>query len=130
MNFERLNQRVVNILLGDTIVRPSHDTLRAGRISSLNIYIPISLRNRRVTYAGKLECSNAMDASSNLRLRFEPLIDNPKVDGIIMFKGKLEGTFYDFKTHKLETNFYLQDEMREYYDKTYTGRKNTELLRD
>lgn len=29
-----------------------------------------------------------------------------------------------------ETNFYLQDEMREHYDKTYTGRKNTELLRD
>ena len=91
MNFERLNQRVVNILLGDTIVRPSHDTLKAGRISSLNIYIPLTLKNGKVTYSGKLECVKALDASSNLRLRFEPLIDNPKIDGIILFKGKLEG---------------------------------------
>ena len=92
MNFERLNQRVVNILLGDTIVRANHDTLKAGRISSLNIYIPFSLNDGKVVYAGKFECEEAMDGQ-NLRLRFEPLIDNPKVDGIVMFKGKLEGIF-------------------------------------
>lgn len=94
MNFERLNQRVVNILLGETIVRPSHDTLRSGRISSLNIYLPFTVSKRKVTYAGKTDCQNAIDENANLRLRFEPLIDNPKVDGIIMFKGKLEGKWH------------------------------------
>jgi hypothetical protein len=78
-------------LLGETIVRPSHDTLKAGRISSLNIYIPFNLTNGKVTYAGKFECDSAMDDNHNLRLRFEPLIDNPKVDGIVMFKGTLKG---------------------------------------
>lgn len=74
-------------------MRANHDTLKAGRLSSLNIYIPFNLSNGKIVYAGKFECENALDKNSHLRLRFEPLIDNPKVDGIIMFKGKIEGKF-------------------------------------
>jgi hypothetical protein len=86
----------MNILIGDTIVRPSHDTLKAGRISSLNIYVPFNLKDGVVVYANKYECENGMDEGNNLRLRLEPLIDNPKIDGIVMMKGTLKGKSQNF----------------------------------
>lgn len=74
------------------MVRPNHDTLKGGRQSQVNIYIPFSLRNGQITYAKHMDCENAYDSrTGKLRLRFKKVVDNPKVDGIILFKGKLEG---------------------------------------
>lgn len=83
---------MVDILLGNTIVRPNHDTLKGGRISSVSIYIPFNVQEGNVRYAGRLNCVNAIDEKSKtLKLSLKALRDNPKVDGIILFKGTIEG---------------------------------------
>ena len=87
-------------MLGDTVVRPNHDTLKAGRVSSLNIYIPFELKDdQQIIYAGRVNCQNAFDTSKNrLRLKMVASRDNPKVDGIILFKGTIDG--------KLQINYF------------------------
>ena len=95
MNFERTGQRVIDIMLGDTIVRPSHDTLKGGRINSVSIYIPFNVQEGSVRYADRLDCANAIDEErKTLKLVMHALRDNPKVDGIILFKGTIEGIFF------------------------------------
>ena len=79
-------------MLGDTVVRPNHDTLKAGRVSSVGIYIPFELKNDQIIYADRIDCQNAYDApNSSLRLKMVASRDNPKVDGIVLFKGTIEG---------------------------------------
>jgi Malectin domain len=92
LNFFYTNQRVCHIYLGDTVVRPNHDTLKGGRQSQVSIYLPFNLKDGKVTYARHMDCQNSYNqATRTLRLRFKKVIDNPKVDGIILFKGRLEG---------------------------------------
>lgn len=92
LNFFYTNQRVCHIYLGDTVVRPNHDTLKGGRQSQVSIYLPFNLKDGKVTYARHMDCQNSYnEATRMLRLRFKKVIDNPKVDGIILFKGRLEG---------------------------------------
>lgn len=93
LNFFYTNQRVCHIYFGDTVVRPNHDTLKGGRQSQVSIYLPFTLKNGQITYAKHLDCENSYNRDTKtLRLRFKKVIDNPKVDGIILFKGKLEGS--------------------------------------
>ena len=67
-----------------------------------------------------MDCDKAFDpATRTLKLRFKKVLDNPKVDGIILFKGKLA-----------ETNFYSLDELRRDWDKKFSSNKGKELLRD
>ena len=61
-------------------------------MSALNIYIPIQKVGNDIIYAGRLACQNAYDANSgSLRFRMQAVKDNPKIDGIVMFKGTIDG---------------------------------------
>lgn len=92
LNFMYTSQRVSHIYLGDSVVRPNHDTLKGGRQSQVSVYIPFRLRANVVTYADHMLCEKAFDESTKtLRLRFKKVLDNPKVDGIVLFKGRLAG---------------------------------------
>lgn len=120
LNFNNVNQRVTHIFLGETVVRPNHDTVRGGSKAQVSVYIPFSVRNNRVVYMKDIECDNALTSSKALRLRFKAVYDNPKVDGIVLFKGTLE-----------ETNFFTLDESRRENDrKSSSSNKAKEQLRD
>ena len=120
LNFNNVNQRVTHIFLGETVVRPNHDTVRGGSKAQVSVYIPFNVRNNRVLYMKDIECDNALTSSKALRLRFKAVYDNPKVDGIVLFKGTLE-----------ETNFFTLDESRRENDrKSSSSSKAKEQLRD
>lgn len=120
LNFNNVNQRVVHIFLGDTVVRPNHDTVRGGSKAQVSVYIPFSVKNNRVVYLKDLECENALTSGRAVRLRFKAVYDNPKVDGIVLFKGSLE-----------ETNFFNLDESRRENDRrSSSSSKAKEQLRD
>jgi len=82
-------------------VRHNHDTLKAGRVSSVSIYIPFHKEGMKITYAGRTGCLNAIDPhSGHLKLRLHAVKDNPKIDGIILFKGSISGK-------KIRLNFFF-----------------------
>jgi hypothetical protein len=92
LNFMYTKQRVCHIYFGESVVRPNHDTLKGGRQSQVSIYLPFTLKEGQITYAGHMDCDKAYDpATRTLKLRFKKVLDNPKVDGIVLFKGKLTG---------------------------------------
>lgn len=120
LNFMSTGQRVAHVYLGDSVIRPNFDTLKGGRQSQVSLYVPFKLENGQVYYAGNRLCEQAFDrSSSTLKLRFKKVIDNPKVDGIILFKGTLE-----------ETNFFTLDAMKRDFDSMYTSNRRQEQLRD
>jgi len=93
LNFMYTKQRVCHIYFGDSVIRPNHDTLKGGRQSQVSIYLPFTLKEGQITYASHMDCERAYDPSTRtLKLRFKKVLDNPKIDGIILFKGKLVGT--------------------------------------
>ena len=94
VNFAMVGKRVTNIYLGDTKVITNHDTLKAGRLAAVNLYLPITIKdNQEVIFDGHTACLNAF-ISSRLSLKFEPVKDNPKVDGIVVFKGTIDGNSF------------------------------------
>ena len=120
LNIMFTNQRVCHIYFGDSVVRPNHDTLKGGPKAQVPIYLPFSLKQGTVTYANNMFCEKAYDPSTKtLRLRFKKVSDNPKIDGIILFRGKLE-----------ETNFFHLDDLRNEWDKKFTSNRGKEQLRD
>ena len=120
VNLMYTNSRVSHIYFGDTVVRPSYDTLKVGNKQQVSLYLPFTLKNGKLVYTKNTECEKAYDSNSKLlRLRFKKVLDNPKVDGIVLFKGKLE-----------ETNFFFLDDMRREWDSKHTSNKGKEQLRD
>lgn len=61
----------------------------------MSIYIPFSVtKGGYVRYANRLDCDNAFDEKRNtLKVVMTALRDNPKVDGIVLFKGNIDGKF-------------------------------------
>ncbi len=64
-----------------------------GLHTAMNVYYPFSFRNNQIYFRGKI-APDAFDISTrSLVLKFKHLgIDNPMVNGIVLFKGKLEET--------------------------------------
>lgn len=67
-------------------------------VASTPIYVPISIKDDgTVIYNNRVNCANAYDMESRtFTLRLKPKIENPKIDGIILFKGKLDGKIKKF----------------------------------
>lgn len=112
--------RVFHIYFGDSVVRPNFDIIKGGRQSQVSLYLPFSLRLGEIQYANYLDCEKAYNSNTKtLRLRFKKYIENPKIDGIVLFKGKIE-----------ETNFFSLDENRKEWDSRVISNKGKEQLRD
>lgn len=89
------NRRVFHIALGDQIVRKDFDINEGGIVCSTPIYIPFEVTSSgKVIYNKKFECANAYDlGTSSLSFFLQPKVEHPKIDGLILFKGELEGIF-------------------------------------
>ena len=95
MYFEENGKRVFNILFGDTLVVEGIDIFeKVGKYAAYDEYIEFELNDDIIYYKGKA-CANAYKfMSKKLILGFEKTDrDNPKVDGIILFQGTLDGKY-------------------------------------
>jgi len=94
--------RVFNIKFGDFKVVENLDIYeKVGRFGAYDEYIEFELKDDEVFYKGQL-CSNAFKfKEKKLIVEFEKTDrDLPKVDGLILFKGKLAETNYEYIQEK------------------------------
>ena len=118
VNFMGEGSRVFNIKLGKDYVKKGFDILRGGHTAEVNLYIPIELNEKKeIIYNGSV-LKNAFQ-SNHLNLVFEPVADNPKVNGIILYRGDLKDTDY----HNLE-------QIRSAWDKQFKTIMEKENMRD
>ena len=96
MHFKEKGKRVFNIKFGNEIIVKNLDIFaNIGHIAAYDEYIEFVYVDGLILFNGKM-CPHAINPNTdNLVVTFEKInIDNPKVDGIILFKGGIEGFFY------------------------------------
>lgn len=85
--------RLFHIALGDNILLKDFDIHDGGDMSISPIYIPFSINNEGlVIYDDKRECHGAYNKDSKvLSVNLKPHVEKPKIDGLVLFKGTIEG---------------------------------------
>jgi len=95
--FKAPRKRVFNIKFGDTRVAEEIDIYaRVGKNAAYDEYIEFELSSDNSVFSNGKKCNNAM-RTGKILVEFEKIgIDNPKVDGIVLFSGSLSDTdFYE-----------------------------------
>lgn len=108
MHFKEANKRAFNIVFGDKVVVEKLDIVgKVGPFAAYDEYIEFTFENGKVFFRGE-PCENAFDVETGkLKVTFQKIgVDNPKVDGLVLFRGPLA-----------ETDFYEIPAMRENWEK-------------
>lgn len=104
----------------------------AGKHAAVNLYYPILYKNGKVYFNDK-ECPGALDVDTGaLILTFKHLdIDNPMVNAIILYKGKLEDTdYYKLDTIKRKYDVMYEDEKaKREFEQKYLNQISTAKLK-
>jgi hypothetical protein len=96
--FTRANEKVFDIALGKKTVIKNLDIYdKVGKGVAYDEYIEFTLKNNKIYFEGK-ECNNAFE-NQELKVKFvKGSKDNPKVNGIILYKGnKLQTDYIEVK---------------------------------
>jgi hypothetical protein len=123
--FDEPNKKVFNIMLGSSIVMKDVDIYaRIGKLKPLDEFIEIEItENKEVKHQNKI--LKEAYYQGKLILKFaKGTADNPKVNGIVIFKGKLENTYYQEKKAYMEK---LKTVEKEKKKKVYTKILNDEV---
>lgn len=114
-------KRSWDIFLGNLRVKREVDIHKMiGRHSSTNIYIPFLFVNKKIYFNGG-ECPGAYNSKQKLiALNFKHLnIDNPMINGIVLFKGELQDTDYPYL-----------DEIRRDFDDIYDKENRKKIFKE
>ena len=93
--FNSPNEKVFNVAIGqETILKEVDIFAKIGKISALNEYVELEVKNGKLFYKGRAIDENGWDASTKtMKLKFVKLEkDNPKINGIVLVKGGIEDT--------------------------------------
>lgn len=98
LNFEMVQDRAMRILIGSYEVIPEFDIVRtATPLAQVGVYLPFSVNeDGSFLYRGQRDLPDGIIDQNKLHLTLERIFDNPKIDGIVLFKGTLEETNYAF----------------------------------
>ena len=102
--FTRANEKVFDIALGKkTVVKNLDIYEKVGKGNAYDEYVEFTLKNNKIYFNGN-ECNGAYE-NEQLKLKFlKGYKDNPKINGILLYKGnKLETDYADAKK-KAEEN--------------------------
>lgn len=134
--FEYKNQRVMNILIGDCLVKENLDIPKLyGRFVANNIHIPLKYSSNKIYHKSK-ECQNAIINGSIIIKYQKTNYDNPQVQGLILYNGGLNDTdYYKFKSIKKEFDIIYEKEnlkkkLEDNYRKMYSTRKLKKKIRN
>ena len=119
--FSDNGKRVWDFFLGNMRVKKEVDVHRMiGKHSATNIYIPFLLVNKKIYFKGE-ECPGAYNHKKKLiALNLKHLdIDNPMINGIVLFRGELKDTDYPYL-----------DEIRREFDQHYDAEKRKKNFKD
>lgn len=92
VNWMAEGSRVFNIKIGDTYIRKGFDILRGGHTSEVSLYIQFSFEDGVLVWKDQ-EIKNGLH-NNQLILIMEAVTDNPKIDGLILYRGNLKATDY------------------------------------
>mmetsp|Transcript_35174 Transcript_35174/g.41060 ORF Transcript_35174/g.41060 Transcript_35174/m.41060 type:complete len:337 (-) Transcript_35174:121-1131(-) len=119
MWFKDPKKRMFNLKFGDCLVAEKIDIVgKVGRFAAYDEYTEFEYKNGQIYYQGK-ECHDALDGN-RLIVTFEHLrIDNPMVNGILLYAGSLKDTDYEdiprlrdeWEQRQLEKKDRLDEEM-------------------
>src|SRR3990167_1016762 len=98
LNFQKVPQRSMRVLLGSYEIIPEFDIVRtATSFAQVPIYLPFTvLTDGSLLYKNKIDLDDAIVDGNKLHLTLERIRDLPKIDGLILFQGNLSETNYDF----------------------------------
>ena len=102
--FTRANEKVFDIALGKkTVVKNLDIYEKVGKGNAYDEYVEFILKNNKVYFNGN-ECNYAYE-NEQLKLKFlKGSKDNPKINGILLYKGKKIETDYAEVKKKAEEN--------------------------
>jgi len=115
--FRQSRKRVFNIKFGDTRVVEEVDVFaQVGKNAAYDEYIEFEYKNDAVWVNGQ-KCHNAV-YGGRLTIEFEKIgIDNPKVDGLVLFQGELAETdYFDIPTMRTEWEKRMTEETKKKED--------------
>ena len=93
--FNSPNEKVFNVAIGqETILKEVDIFAKIGKVSALNEYIELEVKNGNLFYKGRVIDENGWNVSTKtMKLKFIKLEkDNPKINGIVLVKGGIEDT--------------------------------------
>jgi len=94
--FNEKKKRVFNLKFGDRIVANEIDIVAlVGKSAAYDEYTEFELKDEAIYFKGAI-CPSAYDPiNKNMRVVFEKTsYDNPKVDGIVLYRGTLDGIIF------------------------------------
>ena len=102
--FTRANEKVFDIALGKkTVVKNLDIYEKVGKGNAYDEYVEFILKNNKIYFNGN-ECNYAYE-NEQLKLKFlKGSKDNPKINGILLYKGKKIETDYAEVKKKAEEN--------------------------
>ena len=102
--FTRANEKVFDIALGKkTVVKNLDIYEKVGKGNAYDEYVEFTLKNNKIYFNGN-ECNGAYE-NEQLKLKFlKGSKDNPKINGILLYKGKKIETDYAEVKKKAEEN--------------------------
>lgn len=91
MWFKEAGKRMFNLRFGSCLVAEKIDIVaRVGKYAAYDEYTEFQMKDGKIFYKGQ-ECTDALHGR-NLIVTFEKIdIDNPMVNGIILYAGSLKG---------------------------------------
>jgi Malectin domain len=98
LNFHMVRQRSMRVLIGSHEVIPEFDIVRAAaNFTQVPIYLPFTvLEDGTLLYNDQKNLPDGIVDTNKLHLTLERITDNPKIDGLILFKSRLDETNYKF----------------------------------
>ena len=101
--FSNVKEKVFNVKLGDSVVIKNLDIFdKAGKSAAYDEYIPFTLKGDKIILTeGQKEMINAYEGGKLVVTFGKTDADNPKINAILLVRGKLDDTdYYDYKKQR------------------------------
>lgn len=125
--FNQEQEKLFSVRIGDTVVVENLDIFeQVGKYAAYDEFIPFEFRDGNILIKGK----EAKGCLKNNKLKIDFLktdFDNPKINAIVLFKGKLEETNYYEQKRYIES---LKRQIQEEINKDERGYRTDKVLDD
>lgn len=125
--FNQAQEKLFSVRIGDVVVIENLDIFdQVGKYAAYDEFVPFEFEDGKVLIKGK-EAKGSVQ-KNKLKIDFlKTDYDNPKINAIVLFKGKLEETNYNEQKRYIES---LKRQMQEEINKEERGYRTDKVFED